>query len=109
MSFSGSVSGGKAKFGGNWLGQLDYFPNAGSTEGKQYPLKRGDFWHGIEALENNGLMNLDAKITKHVILGSDLGMLPAKHHYSLFRTDDGWWWTLEKHDEGLVLQRSESR
>lgn len=103
-SSSSSSSPGPSK-DGEWTGKIYFDPDASEKTGNCYYYTdselREELTERIDASEEI----LKVWVYDHPLYGFQITKITLKHTYVILETND-WWWSLEKNEEGLSLQRS---
>ncbi|XP_055329627.1 uncharacterized protein LOC129582204 [Paramacrobiotus metropolitanus] len=106
---------GKTKWGGSWAGRLLFDPSAGKASATfMYRCHYDDFWDMFNAIRESEAVRYDEKVlaisTYNCKIQGMEGPTAAvvKHSFAIVETDD-WYWCIDKHDEGINIQRSKRR
>jgi len=94
-----------ASVGGAWTGKIYFDPEASKKRGKSYYFTDDELKEElIEVIGENEVIDKIA-IYSHPLSAVQPLKVAFKHTYMVLETDQ-WWWSLEKNNEGLTLQRS---
>ena len=91
--------------GANWKSVVYYDPEADKHTERSYTISRHDLQKKlkelVDAKENIQIVTAyKAPLSKY-----QLTKLLLYHMIIVFKTED-WWWSIEKNDEGITIQRS---
>ena len=111
MSFSSSSSPSPGPGGEKWTNEIYFDPEADSRYGKDYRITDGNL-----KVEMNKLIEGYEEIKKINVYEHPLGGLSILRgvirpianlsHVFMVLDTDKWWWSIEKNDEGVTIQRS---
>ena len=98
----------KGILGGNWKSEVYFDPEADKHTGPGYTISddelRTKLAELVDAKENiQNVTAYKAPLSKY-----QLTKLLLYHMIIVFETEE-WWWSIEKNDEGITIQRSKSR
>ena len=94
--------------GGNWKSEVYFDPEADEHTGRCYTISdddlRTELTELVDAKENiQNVTAYKAPLSKY-----QLTKLFLYHMIIVFETEE-WWWSIEKNDEGITIQRSKWR
>ncbi len=97
---------------GEWTGKLLYDTDVCEDEGLEYNnINEDNFWNEFEKEVLKEHIDFSAQASDFSWYQCDIESFNGwiKHDFVVFRTSDGWWWSVEKHNEGIHLQRGKDK
>lgn len=85
--------------------KLYFDPNADSPEGRDYWITDSELRETLSELVDVTEHIIEVRYYKHP-LGSWQLMDNVLHHAFIVFETNAWWWSIEKNDEGVTIQRS---
>jgi hypothetical protein len=102
MGSSSSTSSG----GGNeHTGKLYFDPEADSSKGKDYFITDAKLHEKLSELVDDTEKILEVRYYTNPLYGVQLTQKLLHHAFIVFETDQ-WWWSIEKNELGVTIQRS---
>ena len=93
--------------GGNWKYEVYFDPEADKHTGRCYTISDDKLRTKLAKLVDAG--EKIQKVTAYKVKLSEFQITQflLYHMFIVFETED-WWWSIEKNDEGITIQRSKS-
>ena len=93
--------------GGNWKYEVYFDPEADKDTGDCYTISDDELRTELADLVDAGEKIQDVTAYKVKLSEFQLTKFLLYHMFIVFGTED-WWWSIEKNDEGITIQRSKS-
>ena len=106
MSCSGSGKS-DAKTGKRWTRRVKFHPFSGERSGETYIIKDGSLIEQMTDLIDDSEMIKQIVVYKCPLFSWQWTQLFLNHQFVVLDTNK-WWWSIEKNDKHILLQRSKS-
>ena len=93
--------------GSNWKYEVYFDPEADKSTGSAYNNSDDELRTKLASLVDAGEKIKDVSAYKVPLSKFQLTQLLLFHMVIIFETED-WWWSIEKNDEGITIQRSKT-
>jgi hypothetical protein len=86
-------------------GKLYFDPEADSSQGAHYYIANRQLREKFAELVDDSEMITEVRVYTHPLSGAQVTAGLLHHAFVVFGTDK-WWWSIEKNDNGITIQRS---
>jgi hypothetical protein len=86
-------------------GELYFDPEADSSQGAHYYIANRQLREKFAELVDDSEMITEVRVYTHPLTGAQVTAGLLHHAFVVFGTDQ-WWWSIEKNDNGITIQRS---
>ena len=97
----------KGTKGSNWKYEVYFDPEANESTGHSYTITDDELRTQLTSLVDAGEAIREVTAYKVPLSEWQLTQFLLYHMFIIFETED-WWWSIEKNDEGITIQRSKS-
>jgi hypothetical protein len=85
--------------------KLYFDPEADSAQGSHYYITDGELREKLKELVDDSEKITEVRLYSHPLTNLQVTKLVWHHAFVVFETDK-WWWSIEKNDVGVTIQRS---
>nr|CAH0113074.1 unnamed protein product [Daphnia galeata] len=85
--------------------KLYFDPQADSSKGAHYYISDGELREKLKELVDDSEKITEVRLYSHPLTNLQVTAELWRHDFILFETDK-WWWSIEKNDAGVTIQRS---
>lgn len=104
MSFFSSKSNSKGD-ASSYTGKLYFDPEADTSQGRDYFITDGELRDKLVELVDDSENIVQVRYYTHPLNSWQMSKFVLHHAFIVFETNK-WWWSIEKNDAGVTLQRS---